>query len=124
MKRCASLLALQEIGNVTQDIAEKVRSAWRTLTREQLIEQYPCARERVRECFHPPGTRELRRVAINSLIETHGIEYLGTARSNGEPVYYCNSGDTYDATVIFCGDSLRVACWGDMVERKTIKERE
>jgi hypothetical protein len=123
MKRCASVHTLTEIANVNSDTARKVRAAWRTLTRDQLIDQFPRVREYVSSCFNPPGTRLLRRMAIDSLIETHGVEYLGTHRRSGDHVYYCNSGDTYDATIVFSGDCLRVACYGDLIERGTVRER-
>jgi hypothetical protein len=124
MMKAANANALQEVKDVTPEIAAKVRAAWCTLTRAQLIEQYECVRERVRECFNPPHTDDLRRTAINFLIGTHGVEYLGTSRKTDCPVYYCNAGDTYACTIIFSGNSLRIGCWGDMVERKTIKERD
>jgi hypothetical protein len=124
MKQAASVQALQEIANVTIDIAERVRSIWRTMTREQLIETFPTVRAYVAQCHNPPGTRHLRRLAVNEAIETHGVEYLGTSRRTGNAVYYCNTGDNYDATVIFAGDRLRVGCWGDLIERKSVKERE
>ncbi len=60
MKRCASVHTLTEIANVNSDTARKVRAAWRTLTRDQLIDQFPRVREYVSSCFNPPGTRLLR----------------------------------------------------------------
>jgi len=59
-------------------------------------------------------------IAIDSLLGTYGVEFLGESHRTGENVYYCNAGDTYDTTVIFNGPSMRVGCWGDLIEHHAI----
>jgi hypothetical protein len=122
MKQAASVKALQEIKDVTPEIAKQVREIWHTMTREQLIEKFPNVRDYNLQCHNRPGTRRLRMMAIDAAIGTHGVEFLGTSRYSGQHVHYCNTGDAYTATVIFSGNCLRVGCWGDLVEHRGIIE--
>lgn len=119
---CASVRALTSIKDVTEIEAKRVRAVWRDMTREQLLEEFPRVAEYARQCFNPPDTRILRRMAVDSVIETYGVEYLGVHRRTGAHIYYCNTGDTYATTVLFSGAHLRVGCWGDLVEHDAIRE--
>jgi hypothetical protein len=123
-RTCASFTALQSIKDVGPKQAHLVRKIWRKMTREQLIEQFPHVADYVRQCHNPPDTRQLRRMAVDHTIGTYGVEYLGTSRRTGEHIEYCNSGDTYDTTILFFGPHLRVGCWGDLVERGSVKTWE
>jgi hypothetical protein len=97
----ASAKALQQIKDVTKANSEDIRKIWQMVT-----------------------DRSKARELIDMLLNTHGVEYLGTHKRTNEHVYYCNAGDTYATTVLFVGQSLRVGCWGDMVEGNKIKEPE
>lgn len=101
MRHAASIAALMTIKDVTEDDAKEIRHIWRTVT-----------------------NRREARDAINNVLRTHGVEYLGVHRRTADHVYYCNTGETYATTVIFSGLRMRVACWGDMVEKNLIKEPE
>lgn len=48
----------------------------------------------------------------DELLDTFGVEYLG-----GD-VYYCNTGETYDVTLLYDErvDRFSVGCWGNLVE--------
>lgn len=92
-----SVKSLCTIKDVTRDDAMAIRKAWRTI-----------------------GNRQDAREAIDSILCTHGIEYLGYHKRNCQHVYYCNSGDTYSTTIIFCGLRAYVGCWGDLVEKNII----
>lgn len=122
--RCASLIALKQIKDVDTDIAKRVREVWRNMTREQLVESFPCCADYVRQCHHEPGIRVLCRMAINNLLGTDGVEHLGQSRHTRNHVYYCNAGDTYAVTVLFNGNTLSVGCWGDLVEHGAIIENQ
>lgn len=120
VRRCASFKALQSIKDVSPRDAHKVRKVWRKMTRDQLIAEFPNVAYYVKQCFNPPDTRILRRMAVDIVLNTCGVEYLGQSKKTGNDVYYCNAGDTYAATVIFAGPYLYVGCWGDLVENGSI----
>jgi hypothetical protein len=126
-RTCASVKSLESIKDVTADVAQQIREVWQSMGRETLIEKYPRVAEHVRQCHSPPSfikTRELRRIAVDSLLGTHGVEWAGKCRNTGESVHYCNAGDTYATTVLFLGPRLRVGCLGDLDEHRLIRERE
>lgn len=99
MRTCASVKALQDVHHVDKATADKVREVWHTV-----------------------ANRKNAREQIDALIGTHGVEYLGTNKRTGDAVYYCNAGDAYATTVIFQGLHMRVGCWGDLIERNTVRE--
>lgn len=74
----------------------------------------------VRQCFNRPDRASLVMHAIDTTIEAHGVEALGpTIDRRFTPAFeYCNTGDTYAATII--RDNRRgiyfVSSWGDLVE--------
>jgi hypothetical protein len=98
-RRCASVKALMEIKDVTREDALRIRHVWRTIN-----ERHYAAR------------------AIDAILRTHGVEYLGRHKRSHESVSYCNAGDTYATTVVFVGPVMHVGCWGDLVERNLIEE--
>lgn len=55
---------------------------------------------------------------IDKILRTHGVEELSRKAGGPGRHYYCNTGDTYTATILFScvSGSFRVACWGDVVE--------
>lgn len=129
----ASVAALQEIAHVDASAARLARRAWtmrdpqgsahtRVALLEFIREHAPRTYQWTRDCYSPPGVRCIRRLAVDEIIGTHGVEYLGEHCRTGHAVYYCNAGDTYAATVLFRGASMRVGCWGDLVERRAIRE--
>lgn len=119
---CASAATLETVTD--PDTAKRIRAIWRELTREQLIAQFPAVEAFARQCFTRPDIRLLRRMAVDIALETHGVEYLGISKRTGEWVYYCNAGDSYAATILFAGSRLWVGSWADMVESKSIRERQ
>jgi hypothetical protein len=123
-KRAASVRTMIEALGVTPQEAGTVRRIWCNLTREELLAQYEAAATVQRQSYNDHPTIHLRRIAIASVLnkEFHGVEFLGWYRRTEARVYYLNAGDPYAATLIFQGDNLRVACWGDLVERNAIKE--
>jgi hypothetical protein len=122
MKRAASVRELTEALRIDEATAKRIRAVWRTMPRDTLIAEFPHVADHVRACLNPPSTMSLRRMAVDKLADTHGVEHLGIYRRTGERVYYCNAGDTYACTVLFHGNTLRLGCWGDLVERNAIRE--
>lgn len=98
-RKCASIKALMQIKDVTEADAAEIRRIWATET-----------------------YRKAAREAIDKVLHTCGVEFLGIHKRSHEDVYYCNAGDTYDTTVVFIGKTLRVACWGDFIERNLVRE--
>lgn len=96
-RRAASVSALMSIKDVTEEQAKMIRALW-----------------------HHSRYRSNARTAIDAVLRTYGVEYLGRNKRTNDEVYYCNAGDTYATTVLFVGPHLRVGCWGDLVERGTV----
>lgn len=131
----ASVAVLMEIGNVTEEDAKLIRRIWLCKKQEQLLqileEEESHALKNtvtwVNACYHFPKMRDIKRTAVDEVLRTSGVEYLGMYKGRsvwrGHHVYYCNAGDIYATTIIFIGGALRVGCWGTLVERGVI-ERE
>ena len=98
-RTCPSVKSLMEIKDVTQEDAEKIRAIWKTVTL--------------------PGKA---RNQIDTILRTHGVEYLGWHKRRQDHIYYCNAGDTYATTVTFIGQRMHVACWADYIERNMIEQ--
>lgn len=125
--RAASIEKLTEIKDVTEDIAKTVRSVWKASSSARLEkivgeELYEQLRETDLKRFCPMSLQDQKEWLIDKLIGTSGVEYLGTR--NQTDIYYCNAGDPYALTICFCGSSLIVAAWGDLIESGTVKERQ
>ena len=55
---------------------------------------------------------------INNELGTFGVEVIPAGKGPRSPqIVYCNAGDTYDTTILFCRGRFQVGCWGDIVER-------
>jgi hypothetical protein len=121
---CASRKALMQGLNIDAETADKIRKAWKTDSKAELFALVPSAETYDKTYYHPATFREKKRYAIDCLLETHGVEYLGKYKPNGADVYYCNAGDTYTTTIVFIGHRLIVSCWGDLVEKNQIREPE
>lgn len=78
------------------------------------------------QCFHwPPRRFEMVLCAANEILGTHGVEAIeGTEHVDNYSgcfcVSYCNTGDTYAATLLYDHRTGRysVGSWGDVVERE------
>lgn len=97
VRKAPSVKALMTIKDVTPADAEKIRTAWKTI-----------------------GNRRQAREAIDSILRTYGVEYLGKHKRSWRHIYYCNAGDGYANTVLFSGRRAFVGCWADIVEKNLI----
>jgi len=78
------------------------------------LEELPAGAARVRECYNPPATSDLRLTCLDALAGTHGVESFETRKGWCE---YLNNGDTYAATLVRYRGRYRVTSWGDIAER-------
>lgn len=71
--------------------------------------------------YHPQDKHTLVMVAVNELLGTCGVEYIGDVDMyDGPPVEYLNTGDPYAATLVWYRDRARpwaVESWEDVAER-------
>jgi hypothetical protein len=128
---CATVKSLMEIKDVTEDDAKLIREIWQCVgpkeTSALLEKNLDTTRYANRDftyALEQHNSKHMKRHAIDAILGTCGVEYLGLRKRNREHVYYCNTGESYAATVLFDGDHLRVNCWADLVERNLISERE
>ena len=82
--------------------------------RRSELESLPAGLARIRECYNPPTTSDVRLHCLDALLGTFGIEAFQTR--NGTWVEYLNTGDTYAPTIIRMNGHYRIASWGDIAE--------
>jgi hypothetical protein len=122
MERFPSIETLMRIPGCTREVATKIRAIMKGELDPRTIEQTD---RWVRTCFHDPHIIEQRLHAIDVLLDTHGVEALGTSESTRWPQYsYCNAGDPYALTVIrnHARGSWYVGAWSDIVENGKVRE--
>lgn len=107
-----NLPSIRTLSDVFGDRAQEARAVL-AANRATLAARPECA-ARIRECYCPPSTRDLRLIALDALAGTHGIE--GVQASTGEWLTYLNAGDTYATTVTVWRGRYRIESWGDRVE--------
>lgn len=107
---------LPSVKTLAAVFGDKARDARKILemTREEL-ESLPAGAARIRECWHPPKTYDLRLTCLDALGESYGVE--GFRLRDGSYCDYLNMGDTYTPTLLRVHGRYRVACWGDVAER-------
>ena len=125
---CATVKSLLEIKDVTEDDAKLIRKVWNivgaTALRDFLARPAINDKGRFNYALEQRGSVNIKQAAVNRILGTHGVEYLGKRKGNRNHVYYCNAGDTYATTVLFDGDHLRVGTWGDLVERDLMTDTD
>lgn len=90
------------------------------------LETLPAGAARVRECYHPPSTADIRMHCLDAICDgSHGVESFQL--DDGSWCDYLNTGDTYSVTLLRVSSprtgrySYRVGCWGDIAERRCKK---
>lgn len=96
--RCATLDSLLRL-NIPLGVATAIRRVWKD----------------------DDGPLDKAREYINTLINGHGVEFLGVHRETNADMHYVNMGDPYRLTIVFIGTQLVVANWGYYVERKIVR---
>ena len=105
--------SIKTLGAVFGDKAREARAILE-MNRAQL-EALPAGAARVRECFHPPMTYDLRMSCLDALGASYGVEAFHT--DSGAVCFYLNAGDSYAPTLVWFNGRYRVASWGDIAER-------
>lgn len=55
---------------------------------------------------------------IDSVLGTFGVEYIPRGHNAKSPaISYCNTGDTYQTTIMLINGRFVIGAWGDIVER-------
>jgi len=55
---------------------------------------------------------------IDGFLGTYGVEYIPRGHNQKSPsITYCNTGETYDRTILYARGQFRIGSWGDIVER-------
>jgi len=123
MGTCASIKSLSNLKlDCDPQLIRKIWKARDTETVLQLVPHLDKARPLAFRYWNTTPLWEAQRAAIDLVAGFHGVEYLGEHRRAGGSVYYCNAGDTYAGTICFHNGRLFVSCWGDLIERKTVRE--
>ena len=123
MNTSASVKRLMQIKDVTKEDADLIRAIWNGSfdTVADLAKTYPDAYA-LCKTYQGGKIRVLKRLCIDEILRTHGVEYLGWHKRASCDVHYCNAGEAYATTILFIGGRLTVGCWGDLVERNLITE--
>lgn len=121
MRRAASIKAICQIKDIDRATAVIIRHVWLEAGRQELLALAETHGITLHHGY-AESLNYLRALIIDKLAGTHGVEHLGEHRRTGLDVDYCNAGDTYASTIIFHGDVMHVACWGDYVERGAVRE--
>ena len=109
------LPSVRTLSEVFGDRAREARAILE-MTRAQL-EAFPAGDARVRECYHPPATSDIRLTCLNAICEgANGVE--GFQLRDGAWCEYLNTGDTYSPTLLRVRGRYRVGCWGDVAEHE------
>lgn len=124
MNTAASVNRLVQLKDVDEEMAKLIRAIWKAESRQAISDVYVDLYEVERAFHRDPGIRHIKRLCIDQIMQTCGVEYLGLHKPSGQSFYYCNVGDGYAGTVLFIGGRLEVGCWADYVERNTILERQ
>lgn len=121
MDTCASIKRLMEIKDVTEEDAKLIRAVWKNENIHEIIALYPSAQtlwiQNTKMCLHT-----LKRLCVDKILQTYGVEFLGMLKRTTEDVYHCNTGDTYAATAVFIGSRLVVNCWGHYAEKNLLQD--
>ena len=115
-------LLSHEYGDGAKKQAKRIRAIWKADGFEGLYNVEPELVSSIEHSMYHATPNDIKRVAIDSILCTSGVEYLGRYKPSGDHVDYCNTGDSYAPTIIFIGNRLIVGCWEDMVERNQITE--
>lgn len=122
--RASSVKVLCEIKDVTEETAKLIRAVWKATSISKLADilQESGKHELADKVSPYQSLPHFKRYAIDQLLDTCGLEYLGLNRRTRTSVYYCNAGDTYATTILFHGDTLLVSTMGDYVEAGLLQE--
>lgn len=113
-----SVKRMVEYLNIDKDTAKKIKAV---LTGKTNLMDYKSARELEFQSYNPQDKLTLALYAIDELLNTCGVEYIESVDDTPtypEGVEYCNTGDTYGATLIYDhrDGQWRIADIGTIIE--------
>lgn len=117
--RLESILS-PEYGDQAKPMAFLIRNIWKAQNLAEIDRLVPELFHQYQKYRYHVSIRHAKQWIIDSILCSHGVEYLGRSRSSGNEIHYCNAGDPYTGTIIFSGSVLYVGCWGDLVERDSV----
>ena len=118
-----SVKTLSEITDKPKELRSIIEG---NLTEADIEARYPATWKWLQSCYHRPAVRShiVRMYLADELLGTYGVEGLDLRA--GRKCDYCNTGETYDGTLVAIGKpgwfggfdwSYRVSSWGDIAER-------
>lgn len=108
---------IPSIKTLAQVFGDKAPEARRILKMPRAqLEALPAGAARVRECYNPPQTWDVRMHCLAALDVPglFGLEACGNRE--GEYMDYLNTGESYAPTLVYWRGRYRVASFGDIVE--------
>ena len=109
--------SIKALRTITSDLTAARRAkAILNMSRAEL-EVLPAAAARIRECYNPPSTPDLRMTVLDDLLCTHGVEAFRLR--DGSNVMYLNAGDTYTPTIVRMRGNYYVRDWGSRLPSAT-----
>lgn len=80
----------------------------------------------VGQCYNKPKRSEMAMLAINEVLDGHGVESIHSENIDVNSYWgdiaadYVNMGDPYAATILYARSGYQLTSWGDFVERNRI----
>ena len=97
------------------------------LKKERTTMSYESVKQWVNQCYHKPRYIDRLLLALNEILEGHGVEPIWGNDSVTWPIAeYVNMGDTYNTTILYDRDhgTIQVTCLGDWIERNERRVKE
>jgi hypothetical protein len=123
MQKFASVKTLMSTFRIDAKQARIIRGVVKGTINPEDETLFPQTARWIRQCYHRPWDSSLKMSALNEILGMYGVEALGSGNDyrNGyaPPFEYCNSGDTYNATILLNNRTGQffVSTCGDVVER-------
>lgn len=126
-----SIKTLEQITD-SRDEAKQLRQLLEARTHSQalvdlVIEHYPHTLQWLNSCYNRPRNVDIIMNAANELLGTSGVEIVAGEYdhpSGDVALIYCNTGDTYAATLCYSPGRFFVSSWGDWVEKHMPETRD
>jgi hypothetical protein len=89
---------------------------------DDILEKLECSNtlSRLSQFYNRPSDDEIILLAMDDVLEYRGVEciqYSDSFTSDYDNLLYCNSGDSYGATICQYQDKLFLSTWADCVEQ-------
>jgi hypothetical protein len=117
MLRISSSTTADALANALSFDIEDARILLACIRGELNPADLPAGAARVRQCYHRPNDADITMSVADAVLDTFGVEGWVNPSNYTEGVSYCNTGDSYDATLILGPDGeFYVGGWADAHE--------